>query len=124
MRLHGVEALFPGWIRRPLDAVRLFEDVHRRVAISLYEVRKELKLVEEKLVGARAGGSKGEAEPLSKQAARPLCPEAALSGRVESRDEEQIAAARDGIARILDVTLRTPAKATPKFVREAQAAGP
>src|SRR5260370_931234 len=69
MRLHGVETLFPRWIRRPLDAMRLFEDVHRRVAISLYEVRKELKLVEKKLVGARAGGSKGAAATLSHQAA-------------------------------------------------------
>lgn len=124
MRLHGVETLFPRWIRRPLDAMRSFEDVHRRVAISLYEVRKELKLVEEKLVGARAGGAKGEAEALSKQAARLLCREADLRERVESRDEEQIAAARDGIARILDVTLRSLAKATAKFVREAKAGGP
>ena len=124
MRLHGVETLFPRWIRRPLDAMRAFEDVHRRVAISLYEVRKELKLVEEKLVGARAAGSKGEAEALSKQAARLLCREADLRERVESRDEEQIAAARDGIARILDVTLRSLAKATAKFVREAKAGGP
>src|SRR5260370_12272750 len=115
MRLHGVEALFPGWIRRPLDAVRLFEDVHRRVAISLYEVRKELKLVEEKLVGARAGGSKGEAEALSKQAARLLCREADLRERVESRDEEHIAAARDGIAPILHVTLPTLPKPPAKF---------
>ncbi len=124
MRLHGVETLFPRWIRRPLDAMRAFEDVHRRVAISLYEVRKELKLVEEKLVSARAGGSKGEAAALSKQAARLLCLEADLRERVESRDEEEIAAARDGIARILDVTLRSLAKATAKFVREAKAGGP
>jgi hypothetical protein len=124
MRLHGVETLFPRWIRRPLDAMRVFEDVHRGVAISLYEVRKELKLVEDKLVGARKGGSKGEAEALSKQAARLLCREADLRERLESRDEEQIAAARDGIARILDVTLRSLAKATAKFVREAKAGGP
>jgi len=124
MRLHGVETLFPRWIRRPLDAMRVFEDVHRRVAISLYEVRKELKLVEEKLVSARASASKREAEALSKQAARLLCQEADLRERVESRDEEQIEAARDGIARILDVTLRSLAKATAKFVREAKAGGP
>lgn len=124
MRIHGVETLFPRWIRRPLDALPVFEDVHRRVAIALYEVRRELKRVEAELVSLREEGWDAEAQALSKQAARLLCREADLRERVESRDEDLIAAARDGIARILDVTLRSLAKATAKFAREARAAGP
>ncbi|HSB62470.1 MAG TPA: hypothetical protein VLI67_12170 [Vicinamibacteria bacterium] len=124
MRLHGVETLFPRWIRRPLDAMPVFEDVHRRVAIALYEVRRELKRVEGELVSLREEGWDADADALSKQAARLLCREADLRERVESRDEDLLAAARDGITRILDVTLRSLAKATAKFAREAKAAGP
>jgi hypothetical protein len=124
MRLHGVETLFPRWIRRPLDAMPIFEDVHRRVAIALFEVRRELKGVEAELVNLREEGWEGEADALSKRAARLLCREADLRERVESRDEDGIAAARDGIARVLDVTLRSLAKATAKFAREAKGGGP
>ena len=124
MRLHGVETLFPRWIRRPLDAMPLFEDVHRRVAVTLYEVRKELKQVEAQLVSLREEGFDAEAAALSRQAARLLCREADLRERVESRDEDLIAAARDGIARVLDVTLRSLAKATAGFARESKTGGP
>ena len=124
MRLHGVETLFPRWIRRPLDAMPVFEDVHRRVAIALYEVRRELKRVEGELVNLREEGWDADADVLSKQAARLLCREADLRERLESRDEDLLAAARDGITRILDVTLRSLAKATAKFAREAKASGP
>jgi hypothetical protein len=123
MRMHGVETLFPRWIRRPLDAMPAFEDVHRRVAVALFEVRRELKGIEAQLANLRDEGWEGEADALSKKAARLLCREADLRERVESRDEEKIAAARDGIARVLDVTLRSLAKATAKFAREAKGGG-
>jgi hypothetical protein len=123
MRLHGVETLFPRWIRRPLDAIATFEDVHRRVAIALFEVRRELKGVEAELSSLREEGWDKEADALSKRAARLLCREADLRERVESRDEEKIAVAREGIARILDVTLRSLAKASARFAHEAKAAG-
>ena len=124
MRMHGVETLFPRWIRRPLDAMGLFEDVHRRVAMALFEVRRELKGLETELANLREEGWEGQADAVSKKAARLLCREADLRERVESRDEDKIAAARDGIARVLDVTLRSLAKATAKFAREAKGGGP
>jgi hypothetical protein len=124
MRIHGVETLFPRWIRRPLDAMGVFEDVHRRVAVTLFEVRRELKGLEAELANRREEGWEGEADALSKKAARLLCRDADLRERVESRDEDKIAAARDGIARVLDVTLRSLAKATAKFAREVKGGGP
>jgi len=124
MRIHGVETLFPRWIRRPLDAMPMFEDVHRRVAMALFEVRRELKGLEAELANLREEGWEGQAEGVSKKAARLLCREADLRERMESRDEDKIAAARDGIARILDVTLRSLAKATAKFAREAKGGRP
>jgi hypothetical protein len=124
MRIHGVETLFPRWIRRPLDAIRLFEDVHRKVAVALFEVRRELKSLEAELANLREEGWEGQADAVSKKAARLLCREADLRERVESRDEDRIAAARDGIARVLDVTLRSLAKATAKFAREAKGGAP
>jgi hypothetical protein len=123
MRIHGVETLFPRWIRRPLDAMPMFEDVHRRVAMALFEVRRELKGLEAELANLREEGWEGQADGVSKKAARLLCREADLRERVESRDEDKIAAARDGIARVLDVTLRSLAKATAKFAREAKGGG-
>jgi hypothetical protein len=123
MRLHGVETLFPRWIRRPLDAMPAFEDVHRRVAIALHGVGRELKQIESDLARVRAEGRHAEMETLSREAARLLCREADLRERVESRDEEKIAAARDGIARILDVTLRCFAKATARYSHEAKTGG-
>lgn len=124
MRRHGVETLFPRWIRRPLDAMPVFEEVHRRVAVTLFEVRRELKGLEAELANLREEGWEGQADAVSKKAARLLCREADLRERVESRDEDKIAAARDGIARVLDVTLRSLAKATAKFAREAKGGGP
>ena len=124
MRMHGVETLFPRWIRRPLDAIRVFEDVHRKVAVALFEVRRELKSLEAELANLREEGWEGQADAVSKKAARLLCREADLRERMEGRDEEKIAAARDGIARVLDVTLRSLAKATAKFAREANGGAP
>lgn len=124
MRRHGVETLFPRWIRRPLDAIAIFEDVHRRVVIALFEVRRELKVVESELSSLREEGWDKEADALSKRAARLLCREADLRERVESRDEDRIEVAREGIARILDVTLRSLAKATARFTHEAKGGGP
>ena len=123
MRMHGVETLFPRWIRRPLDAMPAFEEVHRRVAIELHVVGRELKRIESDLVRVRADGRHTEVQVLSREAARLLCREADLRERVGSRDEERIAAARDGIARILDVTLRSFAKAAARFAREAKTGG-
>ena len=123
MRRHGVETLFPRWIRRPLDAMPVFEEVHRRAAVALFEVRRELKGLEAELANLRHEGWEGQADAVSKKAARLLCREADLRERVESRDEDKIAAARDGIARVLDVTLRSLAKATAKFAREVKGGG-
>jgi hypothetical protein len=124
MRRQGADMLFPRWIRRPLDAMRVFEEVHRRVAIALFEVRRELKALEAELANLRQDGSSRDAQAVSQKAARLLCREADLRERVESRDEDQMAAARDGIARILDVTLRSLAKATAKLAREASSGEP
>src|SRR5260221_5076981 len=123
MRMHGVETLFPRWIRRRVDAMHVFEGVHRRVAIELHALGRELKRIESELARVRAEGRHTEVQVLSREAARLLCREADLRERVESRDEEKIATARDGIVRILDVTLRSFAKAAARFAHEAKTGG-
>ena len=72
MRRHGVETLFPRWIRRPLDAMPVFEEVHRRVAVTLFEVRRELKGLEAELANLREEGWEGQADAVSKKAKEEL----------------------------------------------------
>jgi hypothetical protein len=119
MRSRGVDTLFPRWIRRPLDAVAAFEEAHRGVVAALDAVREELALVEQQLASLRAEGRQAELEAYSRRAARLLCHEADLHGRLMSVTGGLIANARRGIARVLEVSLRGMARAAARLANSS-----
>jgi hypothetical protein len=119
MRSRGVDTLFPRWIRRPLDAIADFEEAHGQVVAALDSVREELALVEQQLADLRAEGRHAEVEAYSRRAARLLCHEADLHGRLMSVGGGLIASARRGIARVLEVSLRGMARATARLANES-----
>jgi hypothetical protein len=124
MRSRGVDTLFPRWIRRPLDAVTAFEEAHGQVVAALDQVREELALVEQQLASLRAEGRHAELEAYSRRAARLLCHEADLHGRLMSVSGGLIANARRGIARVLEVSLRGMARATARLANESLKGSP
>jgi hypothetical protein len=115
MRSRGVDTLFPRWIRRPLEAVAAFEEAHRQAVAALDAVREDLALVEQQLASLRAEGRQAELVGYSRRAARLLCHEADLHGRLMSVTGGLIANARRGIARVLEVSLRGMARATARM---------
>lgn len=117
MKLHGVDTLVPRWVRRPLDAVRAFEQAHHRALLALDAVRAELAGIEQLLERRREAGQDTDAEPLTRKAARLLCYEADLVARLEQPVEDRIAAAREGVTRLLEVSMGWLANETARFAR-------
>lgn len=119
MRLYGVETLVPRWIRRPIEALRNYEEARREVALALEAVRDRLAAIQSRLDGARLLGLEPEARELERQAARLLCFEHDLSERAGLPDAELVEDARLGITCVLEVSLPILARATVRYADRA-----
>jgi len=105
MRLFGVETLVPRWIRRPLGALRTYEEARREATLALEATRDRLAAMESGL-NERHAEQGADAEALEREAARLLCIEADLRDRLAQPDAELVEKARLGITRVLEVSLR------------------
>jgi hypothetical protein len=115
MRVYGVETLVPRWIRRPLEALRDFEEARREIGLALEAMRDRLDAVQKRLDGARLLGEAAAAAELEQEAARLLCFEHELRERHASPDGDLVAAARVGITRVLEVSLPILARSTQRY---------
>ncbi len=117
MRVFGVETLVPRWIRRPLGALRTYEEARREATLAAEATRDRLASIESCLSRGRAedGIGKDMAEALEREAARLLCFEADLRDRLAEPDAELVDKAREGITRVLEVSLPILARATVRF---------
>lgn len=107
-RVHGLEphAWHTRWIHGPLRAIRALEGLRLRFMVELDEVRQQLREVEAELSLLREAGRVADAEFGSRRAVRLLCYEADVRERLDAPVAHRITAARNGIARILEVSLR------------------
>jgi hypothetical protein len=134
LRLHGLDSWHVRWIHGPLRAIRTLEGLRLKLMVEQDEVRQELREVEAELSLLREAGRIADAEFASRRAVRLLCHEADLRDRLDAPVAHRIAAARNGIARILEVSLRQAGReamhqaresgqpgADPALVREAYA---
>jgi len=121
MRVFGVETLVPRWIRRPLGALRTYEEARREATLALEASRDRLSAIQTRLSGLHAEGTAkaAEAEELERQAARLLCIEADLRDRLAEPDADLVEQARLGITRVLEVTLPILARATVRHADKA-----
>lgn len=115
MRHFGVETLVPRWIERPLDALRAFGAARREVALALEGVKDWLAGLEARLAQLRSAGKATEVAALEREAARLLCFEAELSERLSLPDADLVDRARQGITRVLEVSLPMLARATIRY---------
>ena len=118
MRLFGVETLVPRWIRRPLGALRTYEEARREATLALEATRDRLAAMESGL-NERHAEQGADAEALEREAARLLCIEADLRDRLAQPDAELVEKARLGITRVLEVSLPILARATVRYADSA-----
>ena len=107
-RVHGLDPDWwhTRWIHGPLRAIRLIEGLRLKFMVELDEVRQQLRDVEAELSLLREAGRIADAEFASRKAVRLLCHEADVRARLDAPVANRITAARNGIARILEVSLR------------------
>ncbi|HVQ30099.1 MAG TPA: hypothetical protein VMV21_10995 [Vicinamibacteria bacterium] len=107
-RVHGLDpdAWHTRWIHGPLRAIRVLEGLRLKFMVELDEVRQQLREVEAELSLLREAGHIADAEFGSRKAVRLLCHEADVRERLDAPVANRITAARNGIARILEVSLR------------------
>jgi hypothetical protein len=121
MRVFGVETLVPRWIRRPLEALRAYEEVRLEMKLCAEATRERLAAIEARLsaIHAEGGSATEELESLGREAARLLCFEADLRDRLAEPDSELVENARRGIARVLEVSRPILARATVRYADTA-----
>ena len=107
-RVHGLDpdSWHARWIHGPLRAIRVLEGLRLKFMVELDEVRQELREVEAELSLLREAGRIADAEFGSRKAVRLLCYEADVRERLDAPVAHRITAARNGIARLLEVSLR------------------
>lgn len=106
-RLHGLDDSWHlRWIHGPLRAIRVLEGLRLKLMVELDEVRQELREVDADLSLLREAGRIADAEFAARKAVRLLCHEADVKERLDAPVAHRITAARNGIARILEVSLR------------------
>lgn len=107
-RVHGLDpdAWHQRWILGPLKAIRVLEGLRLKFMVELDEVRQQLHEVDAELSLLREAGHIADAEFGSRRAVRLLCHEADVRERLDAPVANRITAARNGIARVLEVSLR------------------
>ena len=124
-RVHGLEpdAWHTRWIHGPLRAIRVLEGLRLRFMVELDEVRQQLREVEAELSLLREAGRVADAEFGSRRAVRLLCYEADVRERLDAPVANRITAARNGIARVLEVSLRHAGHELLRLARESAQPG-
>jgi hypothetical protein len=106
LRLHGLESWHPRWIHAPLRAIRAVEGLRLKLMVEAEEVKQELRELQAQLSLLREAGRTADAEFAARPAVRLLCHEADVRDRLNAPMAHLITNARNGIARILEVSLR------------------
>ncbi len=120
LRLHGLDDSWHlRWIHGPLRAIRVLEGLRLKFMVELDEVRQELSEVDADLSLLREAGRVADAEFAARKAVRLLCHEADLKERLEAPVAHRITAARNGIARILEVSLRHAGREAMRLASES-----
>jgi hypothetical protein len=115
MRLFGVDTMVPRWIERPLDALRAFEAARREAALALEALQDWLAVLAARLASLRATRS-AETHRLEREAVRLLHFEADLGERLNQPDVDLVVeGARQGVARVLEVSLGILARAVVRY---------
>lgn len=109
---------FPRWVLAPLGALRVFEALHRGMLTTLAEVRLELSWLDQQIALLQGERRGAQAEAFVRRRTGLLRHQAALAARLEGERERQVAAARDRIARLLEVALRFAAQEAAISARE------
>jgi len=124
LRLHGLDdSWHTRWIHVPLRAIRLLEGLRLKLMVELDEVRQELREAEAELSLLREAGRVADAEFASRRAVRLLCHEADVREHLDAPVAHRITAARNGIARILEVSLRHAGREAIRAARESAQPG-
>lgn len=124
LRLHGLDdSWHTRWIHVPLRAIRLLEGLRLKLMVELDEVRQELQEAEAELSLLREAGRVADAEFASRRAVRLLCHEADVRALLDAPVAHRITAARNGIARILEVSLRHAGRELLRLARESAQPG-
>jgi hypothetical protein len=119
LRLHGLESWQTRWIHKPLRAIRAIEGLRLKLMVELDEVRQELQGVEAHLSLLREAGRITDAEFASRPAVRLLCHEADVRERLKAPVTHRISTARNGIARVLEVSLRQEGREAMRLANES-----
>jgi hypothetical protein len=120
LRMHGLDdSWHVRWIHGPLRAIRVLEGMRLKLMVEMDEVRQELREVEAELSLLREAGRIADAEFAGRKAVRLLCHEADLKERLDTPVAHRIMAARIGIARILEVSLRQAGREAIRLARES-----
>jgi len=123
LRLHGLDSWQTRWIYVPLRSIRLLEGLRLKLMVELDEVRQELRDAEAELSLLREAGRIADAEFSSRRAVRLLCHEADVRERLDAPVADRITAARNGIARVLEVSLRHEGREAIRLARESAQPG-
>jgi hypothetical protein len=120
LRMHGLDDSWQvRWIHGPLRAIRVLEGLRLKLMVEMDEVRQDLRDLEADLSLLRAAGRIADADFAARKAVRLLCHEADLKERLDAPVAHRITAARNGIARILEVSLRQAGREAIRLARES-----
>jgi hypothetical protein len=119
LRLHGLDSWHDRWIHGPLKAIRTIEGLRLKLMVELDDVRNDLQVAQAGLSLLREAGRDADAQFASRRAVRLLCHEADIEQRLDTPLAHTIAAARNGIARVLEVSLRHAGREILRLSREA-----
>jgi hypothetical protein len=123
LKMHGLDGEWhQRWIRMPLRAIRAIEGLRLHLMVELEDVRHELRAVEAELSLLREAGVRDN-DQASRRAVRLLCHEADLRERLATPIASTIPLARDGVARVLEVSLRHAGREALLLARESAAPG-
>jgi hypothetical protein len=122
LKLHGIEGSWhERWVYGPLHAIRTIEGLRLKLMVELEEARHDLRGLEAELSLLREAGVH-DTEHASRRAVRLLCHEADVRERLAVPIASVIPLARNGVARILEVSLRHAGREALNLARES--AGP
>ena len=101
----------------------MLEGLRLKLMVELDEVRQELREVDADLSLLREAGRIADAEFAARKAVRLLCHEADVKERLDAPVAHRITAARNGIARILEVSLRQAGREAMRLAQESAQPG-
>jgi hypothetical protein len=106
-------------VNAPLNALRLFKELHLQVVAAFRELPSELSRLEAAIVALRREGRQAEAAPYERRRVELLHHQACLTPRLDVRRQTRLAVAQRGATRTLEVSLGVAAH---EAAQEARAA--